>query len=162
MGSPDKKPVTQLPLGQCWHTTIGATLCQRWPNVSVPTLGRCWHNVGAPPLGQRWANWQIHVGPTSVSWRWPNVRVDVGATLGQRRNASWDVLHSLQCVFVRHALKILWRFCHYLFRKTNTCQSLTVNIDMPIDNGTLLGAKASSVLEMHWSFSNDFELCGLV
>ena len=73
-------------------TTIGITLCQRWPNASVPTLGRCWHNVGVQPLGQRWANWQIHVGPTLVSPRWSNVRVDVGATLGQRRNASWVVI----------------------------------------------------------------------
>ena len=50
-------------LVQRWQTTIGVTLCQRLPNVSVPTLG------------QRWANWQIHVGPTLVSrgWRWANV-----------------------------------------------------------------------------------------
>ena len=90
MGSPYTKPVTQPPLGQCWHTTIGITLCQRWPNVSVPTLARCWHNVGPTLACNRWANWQIHVGPTLVSQRWPNVRVDVGPTLGQRSNASWD------------------------------------------------------------------------
>ena len=64
------------------NTTIGITLCQRWPNVSVPTLGRCWHNVGPTLAHHRWANWQIHVGPTLVSRRWPNVRVDVGPTLG--------------------------------------------------------------------------------
>ena len=75
-----KKTVTQPPLGQCWHTTIGVTLCQRWPNISVPTLGRCWHNVGPTLARHRWANWQIHVGPTLVSRRWPNVRADVGPT----------------------------------------------------------------------------------
>ena len=67
-------------LAQRWHTTIGVTLCQRWPNVSVPMLGWCCHNVGPTLACQRWANWQIHVGPTLVSRRWPNVRVDVGPT----------------------------------------------------------------------------------
>ena len=67
-------------LVQRWHTTIRVTLCQRWPNVSVPTLGRCWHNVW-PMLGcHRWATWQIQVGPTLVIRHWPNVRVDVGPT----------------------------------------------------------------------------------
>ena len=84
-GFPSQKASNAASVGpmlvQRRHTTIGITLCQRWPNVSVPTLGRCWHNVGPTLACNRWANWQIHVGPTLVSRRWPNVRVDVGPTL---------------------------------------------------------------------------------
>ena len=82
MGSPHKKASNAASVGpmlvERWHTTIGVTLCQRWPNVSVPTLGRYCHKVGQTLACHRWANWQIHVGPTLVSRRWPNVRVDVG------------------------------------------------------------------------------------
>ena len=88
-GFPSQKASNAASVGpilvQSLHTTIGVTLCQRWPNVSVPTLRRCWHNVGAPTLGQltnpRWPN----VGEPTLAQRkgWH------GPTLGQRRNASW-------------------------------------------------------------------------
>ena len=57
-------------LVQHWHSTIGVTLCKRWPNVSGPTLGQLtnprWPNVGEPTLAQR------------KGWRWPNVAMLAG------------------------------------------------------------------------------------
>ena len=71
-------------LVQRWHTTIGVMLCQRWPNISVPTLGQCWHTVGPTLVCHRWAN----VGPIDKStlaqrW-WADIGPTRGLTLGQR------------------------------------------------------------------------------
>ena len=72
-GFPSQKASNAASVGpmlvQRWHTTIGITLCQRWPNVSVPTLGLCWQkrwvNVGTPLLGQLTnPRWWANVGPT--------------------------------------------------------------------------------------------------
>ena len=79
-GFPSQKASNAASIGpmlvQCWHTTIGVTLCQRWPNVSVPTLGRCWHNVVPMLARHRWVN----VGPidkSALAHRW---WADVGPT----------------------------------------------------------------------------------
>ena len=59
-------------LVQRWHTTIGVTLCQRWPNVSVPTLGRCCANVGlkgvlvVPVSESIWACNRLQIWPTGT------------------------------------------------------------------------------------------------
>ena len=86
-GFPSQKASNAASVGpmlvQRWHTTIGATLCQRWPNVG-PMLGHRWANVGAPPLGQltnpRWPN----VGEPTLAqrkgWRWANVAMLAGMT----------------------------------------------------------------------------------
>ena len=73
-GFPSQKASNAASVGpmlvQCWHTTIGVTLCQRWPNVSTPTLGQLtnprWPNVGEPTLAQR------------KGWRWANVAMLAG------------------------------------------------------------------------------------
>ena len=92
-GSPSQKASNAASvrpmLVQRWHTTIGITLCQRWPNVSVPNVG--------PMLAQRWS---ATVGPIDKStlaqhkgWRWANI-----AMLAGHRYQFYDSMMSLPTV----------------------------------------------------------------
>ena len=83
-GIPSQKASNAASVGpmleQRWHTTIGVTLCQHWPNVSAnvgPMLAQRWANVGAPTLGQltnpRWANVGEPTLAQCMGWRWANV-----------------------------------------------------------------------------------------
>ena len=70
MGSPDKKPVTQPPLGQCWYNVGIQPLAQCCANVGPTLVCQRWVEVGTTLAHHRWAT----VGPTQrKGWRWANV-----------------------------------------------------------------------------------------